>query len=97
MAVFQKLHNQEDTLKIVFFIESAPRPIQFIRHNVHVSVFCLFVPLAGIRNQRAWRLLLKERIATIKKLRNNLVYLENILVLNIFLLFKCLSRQTTIP
>ena len=52
------------------FTESVPRLIQSISHNVRGCVVChLSVPSVSYRKQMSWRLLVKEPIAKIAKLR----------------------------
>ena len=52
----------------IFFIESAPRPIQSISRDVCLFVCHVFVPSMGDRNREGWGLLVKECIAKIAKL-----------------------------
>ena len=51
-------------LKIIF-PESAPRPIQSLSYNIRL----LSVPSARTRNRMDWRLLVKEHIAKMSRLR----------------------------
>ena len=53
----------------LIFSASAPSPIQAISCNVRLSV-CLSVQSAGTQNLMDRRLLVKERIAKVLKLRN---------------------------
>ena len=51
-------------------VESAPRPIQSISCDVYLFVLCLFIPSCRSRNRMDWRLLVKELIGKMEKLRN---------------------------
>ena len=54
--------------------ESAPRRIQSLGRNVLLFVCPLSVPSNGTGNRLDWRLLVKERIAKIAKLRRTFVF-----------------------
>ena len=65
---------------VYVFTESAPRPIQSSSRDVH-----MYVPSVDNQNRESWRLLVKECIANIGKLRT--LFLEcfmNFCVINIF-------------